>query len=389
MTKGRKVNNSKLLWVGDAVAHTGFATVTHGVLDGLKNQWDVHVLGINYRGDPHEYDYSIYPASTGGDAYGIGRIKDIVQFVNPDVICMLNDPWIITHYVTKLREAEFDLSKIAVYTPIDAKNIAPDYIKNMNDVGAVISYTQFGIDEMRKSGLSTYSQVIPHGFDKSVFHPVPRSEVQSKIRIPDDWFIVGNVNRNQQRKRLDLTIMHFAEWVKDKPDNVKLYLHCSLHDVGWNIVQLADYYGIGQRLIITSKDISPSRGIPKDMMKYIYSSFDVQISTTQGEGWGLTQMEGMACKVPQVIPDYSGLGDWARDGAYFVPVTSYAASTNNVNTVGGIVDHDLFIEALDNFYYNRELREEYAEKGYNLVHKKEFEWKNVSSKFHEVLSGLR
>ncbi len=38
----------KLLWVGDATVATGFAKVTHNVLDVLKEHWDVSVLGLNY-----------------------------------------------------------------------------------------------------------------------------------------------------------------------------------------------------------------------------------------------------------------------------------------------------------------------------------------------------
>jgi len=43
----------KLLWIGDAACDSGFSNVTHSVLSFLHNSWDVSVLGVNYRGDPH------------------------------------------------------------------------------------------------------------------------------------------------------------------------------------------------------------------------------------------------------------------------------------------------------------------------------------------------
>ena len=50
---------AKILWYGDACSNTGFARVTHSVLDHLSKEHEVVVLGINYTGDPHEYPYKI------------------------------------------------------------------------------------------------------------------------------------------------------------------------------------------------------------------------------------------------------------------------------------------------------------------------------------------
>lgn len=62
MAKGREVPQAKrrMLWVGDAVAHTGFATVTDNIVRRLLKYWDIHVLGINYHGDPHDKPYRVF-----------------------------------------------------------------------------------------------------------------------------------------------------------------------------------------------------------------------------------------------------------------------------------------------------------------------------------------
>jgi len=67
------LDKKKLLWVGDAGCPSGFGLATHKILDVVRHKYDVTVLGLNYRGDPHGYPYEIWAASAEGDTFGIGR----------------------------------------------------------------------------------------------------------------------------------------------------------------------------------------------------------------------------------------------------------------------------------------------------------------------------
>jgi D-inositol-3-phosphate glycosyltransferase len=284
-TKGRLVPvKPKLLWVGDAVATTGFGTVTHGVLDRLHKTWDVSVLGVNYLGDPHTYPYPIYPAQLGGDIWGLGRLEQLVAGIDPDVVVILNDPWVVKDYLPMLSKYR---AKVAAYIPIDAKNVRKDFVAPLNQLDLAIPYTQFGLDELTKSGLTIPTTIIPHGFDSSVYKPMPSAEARKPLGLAPSWFVVGCVARNQPRKRLDLLVQYFAEWVHttNKPNSVRLYPHCAMQDIGWDIVQMAQYRGIEDRLIVTDpKQMSASRGVPREALANIYNSFDVHAMTTAGEG---------------------------------------------------------------------------------------------------------
>jgi hypothetical protein len=46
-----------------------------------------------------------------------------------------------------------------------------------------------------------------------------------------------NGNRNQPRKRIDLTVKGFIEFAKDKPD-ARLWLNMGAKDMGWEIIPL-------------------------------------------------------------------------------------------------------------------------------------------------------
>ncbi|HLT92461.1 MAG TPA: glycosyltransferase family 4 protein, partial [Woeseiaceae bacterium] len=355
----------RLVWVGDAVAPTGFARVTHSIVPELQARgWDVHVLGINYLGDPHGYPFPIYPASRGGDMYGLGRIRALVDRLEPDAVVVLNDPWIV---------AEFAGLRLPVplvgYMPVDAPNIRESVAHALSGIHLAIFYTRFGLDELRARGFSQQAAVIPHGVDLDVFQPMPRAMARRSLgldqHLPAGSFIVGNVNRNQPRKRLDLTVQYFARWLEEmKPDRPAfLYLHCAERDQGWDLRQLADYYGVRRRLLMTHGFTTPVHGPPTEWLRMLYAALDVQVSTTLGEGWGLTTMEGMACGVPQIVPEWSALAEWPRGGVRYVPVTSYAAAAQQLNTIGGVADAAGFVAALEQLYRDDLAREALGRRG--------------------------
>src|SRR6185295_12501646 len=92
-----------LLWVGDACVPSGFARVTHQVLETLRKTWDVFVLGLNYHGDPHQYPYEVYPCLPGGDGFGVGRIKELADKLGPSLIVLQQDPWNFQLYLERIK----------------------------------------------------------------------------------------------------------------------------------------------------------------------------------------------------------------------------------------------------------------------------------------------
>lgn len=401
MNKGRMVKEKKrLLWIGDAVAHTGFARVTHSILDQLYKKWDVYVLGVNYKGDPHDYSYKIYPANLRGDIYGVNRLPELLKTIQPDVVCIINDFWIVNDYMSVLKDyvvkaqeyntkhgnEQVSIPKLCAYMPVDGLNVRQEYAPALNDLNARIAYTEFGAEEFRKAGVKGYIHVIPHGLDTKVFNPIDRSIARQALTIPQDWYIVGLVGRSQPRKRIDLAIKYFAEWVKDKPDNVKFYYHGAIKDVGIDIPQLMKYYGIDNRLMVTSTTMTSAVGIPVERLKYVYSTHDVHISTSAGEGMGLCQMESMACGIPQIVPEWSALAEWPQGAVHYVPCTSTIVHPGGINTIGGLADEHLFIEALEKMYTNEQYRMQLGRRGLELMNQPKFNWTNIADQFDQVFT---
>lgn len=387
----------KVLWVGDSPdCPSGFGRATREILDRLRFEYDVAVLGINYRGDPHPYPYPVYTALIEQEPFGTRRLHEICKREKPDVIVLQNDGWNIPGYIQMLlarkKNGEYHFPEhaaipVVAAVPVDGKNFQGEWL---HGVALTIFWTQFALDEARAGGFAGFADVIPLGVDLSTYHPVDRDEAITRLKLDSirDKFIVGNVNRNQPRKRWDLTIEYFAEWVKTyKIKDAYLFLHAApTGDAGISVIQLAKYHGVLEMLAL--RDPDPYDGISEEQMRDTYNCFNIDISTTQGEGFGLTTLEAMACGVPCIVPDWSALGDWAKRGAWEVPCTSTCIGSPFVNVIGGVPDKKQFVLAMQRLYLDKKAHTQNSTAALECAKQPQFRWGNIGERWVQVLDSV-
>jgi len=374
------MSKKRLLCIGDGITPTGFATVMHNIIGNLpKRSYDVHQLGINYRGDPHDYDWKVYPAMLGGDYLGINRLAEFAT-LKPDGIFMLNDPWVLGKFLKKIKDTWKNIPPIVVYFPVDSIDLDLDWFKDFDIVKKVVVYTQFGYEQVKKTIPNSEINIIPHGIDTSVFYKkFDTREEAKKLLFPKqdlkDSFIVLNANRNQPRKRIDLTIQGFSIFAKDKPAGVKLYLHMGIKDMGHDILKMCFRYGVDERLIISNtKRINQSEPIEK--LNLIYNATDVGLNTAVGEGWSLTNMEHAVTGAPQIVPDHSALTELYKDSGLLIPIFQWLTNPDTL-TVSGYVHPQKVADELNKIYYNKELYKELSEKSIKQWTSEEASWKYI------------
>lgn len=377
----------RLLIIGDIDAHTGFARVVETVAAGLKrNGWDIGVLGVQYHGDPSplQQHYRLYPALLGGDALGIGRIKEVLEREQPDAILAFSDPWIVAEY---LRMLPNDAPPVIAHCPVDAMHLRQVQVKPLNRLTHFAAYTHFGLNEMRAAGYIGPASVIPLGVERDVFYPVERSVARETADLGNDLFLVLLLDRNHWRKRLDLAFAGFARFARDVPE-ARLVYHGALRDLGWDIGHLAEIFGVTDKLVLTGRRFTARAGVPMSALRTIYSMCDVRLSTSLGEGWGLPTMEAMACGLPCIVPGFAGLGEWAAEAAYVIPcddLDDLDVYAGDYNTVGYRVKPSRVEEALEYLYHRPSERNSLREDGLRLVANPAYQWQAIIDQFDDLL----
>lgn len=393
----------KMLYVGDFPIQTGFGVVSTNLINHFKQWYEVHVLGVNYHGDydPLCNGLKVYPASAGGDIWGVSRLNDMILSIKPDVVFVLNDPWICMQYAERFTQIRDKVNtKFIAYTPIDAENIKHEFVLGLAQYDAVITYTKFGREQIKKTEeaiLRTQQftmpdvHVIPHGVDLTKFFPVPKEKVRAEMNMPEDAYVVLCLQRNQPRKRIDLTMFYFAEWVKryNLPPNVKFYYHGALHDFGIDIIQWASYLGIEDRLAISSPNIRPDRGLTTEQVNWVYNAADVFFTTTMAEGWCLPVAEAMAVSTPVIIPRHSALAEWPEGNCHYAEVYPIPFLTDKgLNTVHHITEMESAIAALQRMYEDSQYRHMVGMAGHLHMKDPKFQWKTIARQFSEIIQNV-
>jgi glycosyltransferase involved in cell wall biosynthesis len=390
------VKKSKLLWVGDVIATTGFARVTHNVIDRLKDKYEIVIIGCNWHGDPNPLQeiYKIYPASNRFQhgAFGEDRIREIVEIEKPDVVFTINDCWIINHQYSKISDLHQKLGfKFVGYMPMDSYNWTGCLDESANSWDAVISYTEFGAHEFIKGGIHKAINVIPHGVTSDQFKPGDKIKARKKLGIKEDAFIVFNGNRNQFRKRIDITIDAFADFAVDKPD-AYLYLHMGTKDQGWNVMSVfaREMYkrelDPNGRIIMTANTSNPP-SVSVDLLETIYQAADVGVNTCKGEGWGLVSFEHAACRVAQVVPDHTSCKEIFEGYGKLIRCDHVDVDTNFAREMPCPSSTHL-TEILNELYEDREKLNAVAELCYLRATDKQFSWDTIAAQFDGVFQEV-
>jgi D-inositol-3-phosphate glycosyltransferase len=389
---------AKLLWCGDIVAMTGFSRVTENVISRLKDDFEIVVLGNNWWGDPTplQEEYKMYPSSNRHQTapFGEQRIREIVEREQPDVVFTINDMWIINEQYRQIQDLHKQGKfKFVGYAPMDSYGWIGCLDETANDWDAIISYTEFGAHEFVKGGIYKPIAVIPHGVTPGQFYPMDRNECRRKLGLKEDIFIVFNGNRNQFRKRQDITIKAFAKFAVNKPE-AQLYLHMGLKDQGWDLMGVfaREMSKVGLdpngRIIMTTQSDGPPN-VSVEMLNTIYNACDVGVNTCKGEGWGLVNFEHAACGVAQVVPDHTSCKEIFDGYGELIRCDHVDVDTNYAREMP-CPSSDHLAEILDYLYQDQSVREWVGTRCRQRVMDTQFSWDTVASQFggifEEVLS---
>lgn len=391
---------SKVLWIGDGGSATGFSRVSHSIGDRLVDLGhEVHLLATNYKGDPYPTKVELYVPTIhdGGDVYGMSRFIELAAKIRPDVIVMLNDPqvlyaWLFNnkHDTERLLVQGFP---IITYTPIDGT----DYPAMYSVLGQ--STNQIAMSKHGQSILPG-SEMVYHGVDGDLFwpvsseHPITRSNGQilrnkrdckRSFGLPAEAFVIGRVDANSGRKD------YASSWksvlpVMKKHTDVITYFHCRAKNEqsGVNLPALFSRDMDTMERFRLPRSFDSSRFTQQDL-NAIYNMFDVFISNSRGEGFGLTLAEAAACGIPVIAQNVSAIPEVVGPGGELIepdrPITVPFGQDQWLSDTGA------FSEAIERAYGSRRWRRETGAAGREHV-LRSFRWDDAATSFHEYIEVL-
>ena len=252
------------------------------------------------------------------EGFGFNKIHEYLEMVSPDVVMIYNDPMIIARFIAAMKYKKGETPyKLWLYVDQVYTGIAQPLMDELNKAAdKVFCFTDLWAKEFTNYGGPT-PLVMEHAVDSTIFSNLPlaaRSALRKNVGLPTEAIVFLNANRNSQRKRQDLTIMGFVELMKRHQDKPLWLLmvtavdpqkgaHYDIQRIFNDQLQRAglDPNVVSKRLAIV--DTAPPNTLSDEGINQIYNMCDVGINTSDGEGFGLCQLEHLYTGAPQIVTD--------------------------------------------------------------------------------------
>jgi glycosyltransferase involved in cell wall biosynthesis len=406
----------KVLLVGTHIQQfTGYSKVTYNIVKYLAKKPDVELYHYGFqRARTSIPDYRPYPSNVNSfdaaameqpfeQGFGYKRLPEVIKQVQPDVLIIYNDSLVVCKFleeiIKQLNADERRRFKIIIYLDqvyVGQRQMFMEMIRR--EASVVFAFTDRWRAVLEKQFMGDAPKprlrTLRHGYSNDLFSEVDRSKVRAGLGIPTNGFLMLNVNRNSPRKRYDLLIMAFVELITKYPTK-PIFLLCVCDKGEKGGYALFDIYieelrsrnvsiePFASRLMVSNAD----QALPDSEINNLYNAADIGVTTTEGEGFGLCQMEQMGVGIPQVVPDILGLNEFCTSSnsviipaniAYHIPI--------GMGALGGkafCVDPHEYCLGIEKYLLDSSLREKHGQEAKKVVHN--FVWENELKPLYEEI----
>lgn len=400
----------KVLWYSDFLCNTGFGTVAHELVKRLNKtgKYEFIVQGINHYGNPYNVktsqyydlkDIPVHPANDSESLFGYQKFATLLSEIEPDLLFVLQDHFNLMPLQDCLEKARKHIKfKYIFYFPVDGmlKKIWVDKAISLADYP--VAYSKFGKEQVSSLADLPNLKIIPHGVNLDVFKPVFNEDQKEAFRkeyfgakLPEKAFLIGNINRNQPRKDIPRTILAFSIFKRLHPEiPAYLYLHMNIKDrAGHNLHDFIQHNvpeNLWDYFLFPNEEVFGNHKMPKETLVKVYNALDVLVSTSWGEGWGLSTTEAMACKIPVIVPRNTVnpelIGDSEQRGYLTECGNEFITPIYDNNLIRPLTDVKDLIKKLYTVYKKREEAKEKAEVAYKWI--QDYSWDIIAKQWEEL-----
>ena len=351
------------------------------------------------------------------NGFGELEIGDFIKKNPQDVIIIFNDNMITTALTTTIiKECGDEKKNYKLISYMD--QVYPyqkkEYIDLLNAYyDGIVAFTPYWRDIARKLGIkeSIPIYVFPHGFDTTMYYPIPKDIARTYFKYNIDDFMVLNLNRNQPRKCWDHTMIAWVEFVemhynvnvretikknKNNTRPVKLIIGTQINafwnlwDVLENEVKFRDVpLDYVKNTII---EVPMPQQLSDKEINILYNSCDVGCNNCNGGGYELTVFECLGLGIPQVSSYVGGIREYlSENNSIPVKSTIYQYLDNKSNGIGGkaeITDPHEFALGFWKYFNNPELALKHGKNGRENI-LKNYRWESLVEYFYsKILTNI-
>lgn len=394
------MRKKRILFCSEATfLNTGYATYTREILNylhstdkyelaemaayaeendrrGLSVPWKFY--GVMPNANASEDQKKQYASSTVNQFGGYAFEKVCLQF-QPDIVCDIRDFWMLEFAERSPFRPFF---KWCIMPTVDAAPQARQWIATYESADACLTYSDWAGEVLKNQSGGKINYI---GSSPPSAHPA-YSPIENKLalktefNIDADTRIIGTVMRNQRRKLypdLFAAFKKFLETVENKKQ-YRLYCHTSYPDLGWNIPELLQEYGLSSYVLFTyvcndtkkpfaslfkgaiiqspfsgkftATLANVKNGLSYEDLAKVINTFDLYVQYANCEGFGLPQVEAAACGVPVAGTDYSAMESVLRqlEGMPIKPKALYKEL--ETGCMRAVPDNDLAAKIFSDFF---------------------------------------
>lgn len=336
----KAIFHSNAPWVG-----SGYGVQGHLAVKRIQKMPEVEQIVYScfygLHGGIIEYDDIICIPPRMGD-WGNQCLQLHSYHTESDVVIGLQDTWVLRQDIAQLGYLW------CPWTPIDHDPFPDMIYQRVSTAYMPIAMAKFGERLMLEANMKNI-RYVPHAVDTKVYKPHSQKvnlETRDKLGIPKDVFLIGIVaaNKGFPARKGWPQMLEAMKYFMERHKDVVLYAHtlATTEDQGVDLPGIIQRFGIGDRVILPNPYLY-LQGFPHNEMSKIYSSFDVFLLPSCGEGFGVPIIEAQACGTPVIVTDFTAMPELVApttgaliDVAYkwYTPLYSYQA----LPSIGDMVD---------------------------------------------------
>ena len=430
------MNKPKILIWSDFIAPTGFANVAKNLFDELHKYYQVSIVGINYHGD-RKYDtdkYFVYSVSRD-DMLGIKRLPAIIKRENPDILFLFQDIFYISDHIKNFKKALKPEAKTIIYFPVDGAPFSFAWKDTFQEADAIITYSDWAIETIKdRTDVTQKIHKLYHGVDTNIFKPLKEEEVK-QIRKSLKWtnkFVAININRFQPRKAIPLSARAFSLFAKGyktckcgnrmpldrkkcdlnmcpKEDIIETVEH-NRKDVFYYLHMMPQEASMGpgranllQNHLINAgfsdEDANSILGmnaaniyndeVSEEQLNQIYNAANLNVSSTLGEGCGLSLLESAATGTPSIAPRNSAIPEVLNGTGELIQNTALMNQALDNGHLRPTVDVWEMSQAWERAYIRWKDSGEELTKDQDCIDNiyNNFLWQDKRDSFHEIIKN--